>query len=66
MRLEYVGDPDRVYPSLGVEPKAGQVYDLPENPGDGRWREPETTVEKISAADDHPGAEQLPESEHQE
>lgn len=52
MRLQYIGEPERVYPAFRVEPVPGEVYDIPENPEDGRWRPAE---EKISGADDHPG-----------
>lgn len=58
MRLEYVGDPDREYPGLGIAPVPGEFYELADNPGDGRWHDSET-VDKISAADDQPRAESV-------
>jgi hypothetical protein len=35
--LTYIGEPDRVYPSLGFEPTNGESYDVAEDPQDGRW-----------------------------
>lgn len=40
MRLEYIGEPDRVYPTLGIKPEVGEVYELPFGPEDGRWKIP--------------------------
>ncbi len=37
MKLTYIGEPDMVYPTLGLEPVPGQDYDLDEAPLDGRW-----------------------------
>ena len=36
-RLIYHGEPDRVYPSLGLTPVPWESYDLAEDPQDGRW-----------------------------
>ena len=36
--LTYIGEPDRVFPSLGLEPTPGESYDVAEDPQDGRWR----------------------------
>lgn len=35
--LTYIGEPDRAYPSLGLEPVPGQSYDVEADPEDGRW-----------------------------
>jgi hypothetical protein len=35
--LTYIGEPDRVYPSLGLTPTPGESYDVAEDPQDGRW-----------------------------
>lgn len=37
MKLTYIGEPDMVYPTLGLEPVQGQEYELDEAPTDGRW-----------------------------
>jgi hypothetical protein len=39
MRLRYLGDPDRHYPWLGLDAvvQPGDVHDLADDPGDGRW-----------------------------
>lgn len=37
MKLTYIGEPDMVYPTLGLEPVQGQDYELDEAPLDGRW-----------------------------
>ncbi len=37
MKLTYIGEPDMVYPTLGLEPVPGQDYELDEAPLDGRW-----------------------------
>ncbi len=37
MKLTYIGEPDMVYPTLGLEPVQGQEYELDEAPLDGRW-----------------------------
>ena len=45
MRLLYTGDASRYYPTLGLTPAPGTVYELLEDPGDGRWA-PEEMFEK--------------------
>ncbi|MCH0555815.1 hypothetical protein [Streptomyces sp. MUM 16J] len=50
MRLLYTGDASRYYPTLGLTPAPGTVYELPEDPGDGRWAPEEKPVKKASAA----------------
>lgn len=37
MRYKYVGEPNRVYPSLGIQPAPGDVIELDFVPNDGRW-----------------------------
>jgi len=37
VKLTYIGEPDMVYPTLGLEPVPGQDYELDEAPLDGRW-----------------------------
>ncbi|MEU6582752.1 hypothetical protein [Nocardia sp. NPDC046763] len=37
MKYHYVGEPERVYPELGIEPEFGETYELDRDPGDGRW-----------------------------
>jgi len=37
VKLTYIGEPDMVYPTLGLEPVQGQDYELDEAPLDGRW-----------------------------
>jgi len=37
VKLTYIGEPDMVYPTLGLEPVQGQEYELDEAPLDGRW-----------------------------
>ncbi|MFF2551821.1 hypothetical protein ACFVUS_12525 [Nocardia sp. NPDC058058] len=54
MRLKYVGDPERVYPQFGIEPKSGEVHDLPFDPEDGRWTPIEETKKRVKAADTEP------------
>jgi hypothetical protein len=41
--LTYIGEPDRVYPSLGLAPTPGESYDVAEDPQDGRWGAVSTT-----------------------
>ncbi|MFF5029247.1 hypothetical protein ACFY2J_34190 [Streptomyces collinus] len=50
MRLLYTGDASRYYPTLGLTPAPGTVYDLPENPGDGLWLPEEKPARKATAA----------------
>ena len=38
MRLAYHGDPGRHYPTLRLVVDPGDVHDLPDDPGDGRWK----------------------------
>lgn len=45
MRLLYTGDGTLYYPTLGLTPAPGTVYDIPADPGDGNW-EPETKPAK--------------------
>lgn len=49
MRLLYTGDGLTYYPTLGLTPAPGHVYDIPEDPGDGNW-EPETKPAKKALA----------------
>jgi len=50
MRLAYQGDPGRHYPVLGVVVDPGDVVDLPDDPGDGRWTPlPDNDIAPIEA-----------------
>lgn len=51
MRLLYTGDGTLYYPTLGLTPAPGTVYEIPEDPGDGNW-EPDvkSTPKKALAA----------------
>lgn len=52
MRLLYTGDGTRYYPTLGLTPAPGTVYDLAADPGDGRWQpEPEPVKKTASKAE---------------
>lgn len=44
MHLKYIGDEGRYYPSLGISPIPGDVYELPHDPEDGRWAITEEAV----------------------
>ena len=44
MHLKYTGPSDRYYPSLGITPIPGDVYELPEDPNNGHWAVTEEAV----------------------
>ncbi|MEV8031387.1 hypothetical protein [Streptomyces sp. NPDC086182] len=50
MRLLYTGDASTYYPTLGLTPAPGTVYELPNDPGDGCWLPEEKPAKKASAA----------------
>lgn len=50
MRLLYTGDASRYYPTLGLTPAPGTVYELLEDPGDGCWVPEEKPAKKATAA----------------
>jgi hypothetical protein len=39
LHLKYTGDAGRYYPTLGITPIPGDVYELESDPADGRWAE---------------------------
>lgn len=45
MHLKYIGPEDRYYPTLGITPIPGDVYELDHNPDDGQWA---TTEEALT------------------
>ncbi len=54
MKLTYIGEPDMVYPTLGLEPVQGQEYELDEAPLDGRWATVGTDPKPITPPADKP------------
>lgn len=54
MKLTYIGEPDMVYPTLGLEPVQGQDYELDEAPLDGRWATVGTDPKPITPPADKP------------
>lgn len=42
-RLEYIGEPDRVFPTLGIRPEPGEIYELPFDADDVFWKVPDET-----------------------
>ncbi|HWU23263.1 MAG TPA: hypothetical protein VN088_17120 [Nocardioides sp.] len=45
-QFTYTGDEGRYYPTLGLAPVPGETYDLPKDPGDGRWDAAKTQTKK--------------------
>lgn len=44
LHLKYAGPEDRYYPTLGITPIPGDVYELDHNPDDGQWATTEEAV----------------------
>jgi hypothetical protein len=51
MKLRYIGDDDRVYPALSLEVNYGDIVELEEDPGDGRWEAYDSSKPKEKPAD---------------
>lgn len=50
----YVGDAGRYYPVLRLTPEPGQVVELDQNPGDGRWQAQEAAQTATTAPEPAP------------
>lgn len=53
----YTGDEGRYYPTLGLTPDPGGLYELAANPGDGRWTPPDPLPEPEPLSDPLPEPE---------
>jgi len=58
VQLTYTGDAGRYYPTLALHPVPGETYDLPADPGDGRWEAAKTqTIKKAGARPEKEGSD---------